>query len=164
MSRLSKENVEKICMTGLYKHEPDVKYRGELFANQLYHCFNWTFTVYHNEKEDRWFMIDTYFGNKSIELTNKNFDEFEFIFDRNEVELHSGNNIKDYNECDYWRIAVDSGGWKFAKWFLRIGATKNEDKVLQRLAAEIDNMEQSLWSKKQHYEMVRSGNIPLEYA
>jgi len=161
---LSKENVAKLCLSGLYKHEPDEKYRGEIFKNQLYHCFNWTFTVYHNEKEDSWWMVDTYFGDKSIELTDENFNEFEFVFDRNKVERHSGDNIYDYNDSDYWRIAVDSGGWKFAKWFIRIGATKNEDKVLQRLSEEIDNMEHSLRSKKEHYELVRSGKISLEYA
>lgn len=87
---LSKSNVEKLVMTGLYKHEPDRRYRGSLYWDNMYHCFNWTFKVRHNKKDDKWYMVDTYFGDKYIELTDENFDEFEFLFDFEKVEKHSG--------------------------------------------------------------------------
>lgn len=90
---LSQENIKKLVMTGLYRHEPDKKYRPQLYWNDLYHCYNWTFTVKHNKDTDQWYMVDTYYHEKSIELTNENFEEFEFIFDVNEVEPYSGKNI-----------------------------------------------------------------------
>ena len=73
---LSQENVNKLVMTGLYKHEPDKRYRGSLYWDNMYHCFNWTFKISHNEKTDKWYMVDTFFNDKSIELTDNNFDEF----------------------------------------------------------------------------------------
>jgi len=36
--KLSEENVAKLNFKGLYSHSPDVKYRGKLYADDLY-CF-----------------------------------------------------------------------------------------------------------------------------
>lgn len=160
---LSKENADKIVLTGLYKHEPDAKYRGSLYADNLYHCFNWTFRVMHNEKYDKWYMVDTYFNDKYIELTDDNFDEFELLFDFNEVEKHSGNHIYEYDESDWWHVAVDSGGRYFCKFFLKKGAVKNKERVIERIKSEIEGLERDLKYKKEMLERVKNDEVNLEY-
>lgn len=160
---LSQENINKLVMTGLYRHEPDKRYRGSLYWNDMYHCFNWTFRISYNEKENKWYMVDTYFGDKSIELTNDNFDEFEFLFDFNKVESHSGKNIYEYDESDWWHVAVDSGGITYGKYFVRKGATKNKERVLKRIEEEINSLERQLKIKKEYYEKVKNNEVDLKY-
>lgn len=161
---LSKENVEKIVKTGLYKHEPDRRYRSSLYWDNLYHCFNWTFKVKHNESKDIWYMVDTYFNDKYIELTDENFDEFEFLFDFNEVDKHSGKNIWEYDEDDYWHAAVDSGGmYCGGKYFVKKGATKSKEKVLERIEGEIRSLERQLGSKKTDYIKVQNDEVNLNW-
>ena len=159
---LSKENVEKIVKTGLYKHEPDKKYRSSLYWDNMYHCFNWTFKVKHNENKDIWYMVDTYFNDKYIELTDENFDEFEFLFDFNEVDKHSGKNIWEYDDDDYWHVAVDSGGmYCGGKYFVKKGATKSKEKVLERIESEIRSLERQIESKKADYQRVQNDEINI---
>ena len=161
---LSKANVEKLVKTGLYKHEPDKRYRSSLYWDDMYHCFNWTFKVSHRESDDAWFMVDTYFNDKYIELTDENFNEFEFLFDFNEVDKHSGKNIWEYDENDYWHVAVDSGGmYCGGKYFVKKGAIKNKEKVLERLQGEINSLERQLKDKKEAYEKVKNDEVKLEY-
>lgn len=161
---LSKENVEKLVKSGLYKHEPDKKYRSSLYWDNMYHCFNWTFKVKHNESKDIWYMVDTYFNDKYIELTDKNFDEFEFLFDFNEVVKHSGENIWEYDENDYWHVAVDSGGmYCGGKYFVKKGATKSKEKVLKRIEREIRSLERQIESKKADYQRVQNDEVNINW-
>jgi len=161
---LSKENAEKLIKTGLYTHEPDKRYRPSLFWDNLYHCFNWTFKVSHRESDDTWYMVDTYFGDKYIELTDENFDEFEFLFDFNEVDKHSGKNIWEYDENDYWHVAIDSGGmYCGGKYFVKKGATKSKEKVLERIEGEIRSLERQLKNKKADYERVLNDEVNLNW-
>lgn len=157
-----------LCMTGLYKCQPNRKYRGQLYWDNMFHCCNWTFTIneYSNGKI---YMRDTYWSSGSdgvvIELTDDNFKEFELIFDFNDVKSHSGNNIRDYEECDWWHVAVDSGGMSCGgKYFVKKDALKNKENVLRRLEYEIESLERSLQYKKQNYENVKAGVIKLEWA
>lgn len=151
-------------MTGLYKHEPDRRYRGSLYCDNMYHCFNWTFKVRHNEKENKWYMVDTYFGDKYIELTDENFDEFEFVFDFEKVEKHSGENIYEYDENDWWHVAVDSGGmYCGGKYFVRKNAVKNKEKVLKRLNEEIQRLKNKIDYNKELYERVLKDEVNLKY-
>ena len=161
---LSKANAEKLVKTGLYKHEPDKRYRSSLYWDDMYHCFNWTFKVSYYERDDKWYMVDTYFGDKYIELTDENFDEFEFLFDFNEVDKHSGKNIWEYDEKDYWHVPVDSGGmYCGGKYFLRKGAQKSKEKVLERIQNEIEELELQLKYKKADYDRVKNDEVKLEY-
>ena len=161
---LSQENVNKLVMTGLYKHEPDKRYIGSLYWNDMYHCFNWTFKVSHNEKTDEWHMVDTYFNDKYIELTDDNFDEFDFLFDFNEVERHSGENIYEYDESDWWHVAIDSGGmYCGGKYFVKKGAIKSKEKVLKRIANEINRLERELERKREDYKRVENNEMNLNY-
>ena len=161
---LSKENVEKIVKTGLYKHKPDKRYRSSLYWDDMYHCFNWTFKVKHNENKDIWYMVDTYFNDKYIELTDENFDEFEFLFDFNEVDRHSGQHIWEYDEDDYWHVAVDSGGmYCGGKYFVKKGATKSKEKVLERIESEIRSLERQIESKKADYQRVQNDEVNINW-
>ena len=97
-------------------------------------------------------MVDTYFNDKSIELTDDNFDEFDFLFDFNEVERHSGENIYEYDESDWWHVAIDSGGmYCGGKYFVKKGAIKSKEKVLKRIANEINRLERELERKREDY-------------
>lgn len=161
---LSESNVEKLVMTGLYKHEPDRRYRGSLYWDNMYHCFNWTFKVMHNEKDDKWYMVDTYFSDKYIELTDENFDEFEFLFDFEKVEKHSGENIYEYDESDWWHVAIDSGGmYCGGKYFVRKGAIKNKEKVLKRIEEEIQSLKNKIDYNRKLYERVLKDEVNLKY-
>lgn len=161
---LSQKNIDKLVMTGLYKHEPDKRYCPKLYWNDLFHCHNWTFKVYHNENTDEWYMLDTYFNEKAIELTDENFNEFQFIFDFNDVIPYSGGDVYDYNESDYWHVPVDSAGLLHGgKCFLRKGAVKNKDLVLTRLEDEIKSLERQLHHKKETYEKAKHDEIDLRY-
>jgi hypothetical protein len=161
---LSKENKNKLVHTGLYRCEPNKKYRSQLYWNDMYHCFNWTFIVHHCESDDTWYMVDTYFNDKYIELTDENFDEFEFLFDFNEVEKHSGKNIYDYDENDWWHVATDSGGmYCGGKFYLKRNALPKKEKILNRLKEEIDYAERNLEYMKNKYQRVMNGEIDLKY-
>lgn len=140
------------------------KYRSSIYWDNMYHCFNWTFRVKKNDANE-YFMVDTYFGDKYISLTDENFDEFEFLFDFNEVEIYSGCNIWDYNEEDWWHVATDSGGmYCGGKYYLKKNAQPNKEKVLCRLKEEIESDETNLKWKKEKYQRVLNGEIDLRYA
>ena len=161
---LSKENKNKIVLTGLYRCKPNKKYRSQWYWDNMYHCFNWTFKVHHRESDDTWHMVDTYFNDKYIELTDENFDEFEFLFDFNEVEKHSGKNIYDYDENDWWHVATDSGGMSCGgKFYLKRNALPKKEKILNRLKEEIDYAERNLEYMKDKYQRVMNGEIDLKY-
>ena len=87
-----------------------------------------------------------------------------FLFDFNEVHEHSGNNIWEYNEDEYWHVAIDSRGWYLGgKYFVKNNAVKNKEKVLQRIKEEIYNLERQLESKKTDYERVQNDEVNLDY-
>lgn len=164
---LSESNKKKLCMTGIYTHKPEAKYRGSIFSDDLYHCCNWTFTVC-QWNDGIIFMKDTYWSDDmslKIELTDENIEEFILLFNCDDVTSHSGNDIYDYDESDWWRIAIDSSGRSCGgKYFLKKGAVKNREKVLKRLEEEIVSLEHKLEHKKQIYEEVKSGKRDLQYA
>lgn len=165
---LSKENIAKLNFNGLYSHKPDVKYRGKLYEDDLYWCFNWIFKVKEiecsNPNENYLAMIDTYYGDKGIELTDDNFDEFKFIFDFDDVIEISKNAVSDYNSEDVYMVAIGSGGWRYdRKFFINKGTTKNKDIVLSRLKNEIESLEYKLSNKKKQLEQVENDEIDLKY-
>lgn len=161
---LSEANKSKLVITGLYRCEPNRKYRSQMYWDNMYHCFNWTFKI-QTDSKGTYFMVDTYFNEKRIELTDENFSEFELLFDFNEVEEHSGQNIHDYDEKDWWHVAVDSGGmYCGGKYFVKKGAQPVKEKVLQRLQEEVDDVERTLQYKKEKLQRVFYGEIDLRYA
>lgn len=163
---LSQENIDKINMNGLYGHKPEQKYSRH---NDLYWCQNWTFKPkkYERDGNIKYYMIDTYWSSGDglcIELSDNNISEFDLIFDFNCVKKHNGNNIYDYNEEDYYHVAIDSGGmYCGGKYFIKKDAVKNKEKVLNRLEREIKFDKDDFEKKVRNYELVKSGERSLEY-
>ena len=84
---LSKENISKLCMTGVYRCDPIASGLGKGESREyLYWGCNWVFTV--RKYKDDYMMVDTYWGSdsKSFVLTDENFDKFKFLFDMNDVK------------------------------------------------------------------------------
>lgn len=154
---LSKENAAKVIFTGLYRCKPNEKY----CYGDMYWCRNWTFRPVCIVEKDEWYMIDTY-ANKRIELTDDNFNEFKLVFDFKDVNEYKGpkERISDYNENDYFIEAVDSGGWEFPKMFVKSGAWKNKEHVLERLNNEVTTLERQLKQTREKYEKVKKDEFP----
>ncbi len=135
---LSEENRKKICATGVYQHDINLKWLPEMLQDNPFHCHNWTFTPV--LKGSKVYMIDTYWGddNFCIELTDDNFHEFEFLFDQNDVRQVNEIDFYDYRQEDKWHVALDSGGWRYNKFYLvRKDAIKDKKLMLERLHGEL---------------------------
>lgn len=136
---LSKENISKLCMTGVYRCDPVASGLGKNESREyLYWGCNWVFKV--RKYKDDYMMVDTYWGSdsKSFVLTDENFDKFEFLFDMNDVKKVSQADFYDYDENDRWFVAMDSGGWQFSKgYYVKKSATKNKEQLLSRLNEEL---------------------------
>lgn len=154
---LSQSNINKLCMTGLYRHKPDFnKFIGMTHRN-MYHCKNWTFTVLRGENS--YYMVDTYWhtgGDIMYDLTDENFDDFEFIFDFNKVK--ETNTPEEYEEDDvYLRIPTNSGGVKFAKDYVKIDTKPSKEKLIKKCKEEIENCERQLNNLKRDLEQFENG-------
>ena len=140
---LSKENVNKLCMTGVYRCDPIASGLGKGESREsLYWCRNWIFRVQKNS-DNTYSMVDTYWssGSESFVLTDENFGKFKFLFDLNEVKRVSSTDFYDYNEDDRWFVAMDSAGWQYSKWYyVRKDAKKNKDLLLSRLNDELASL------------------------
>ena len=159
---LSQENRNKLILTGLYEAKPNKKIHS--WYSEPYWCFNWTFKVQYNENKDKYYMVDTYYGDKYFELADEYFELFTLIFDFNDVEKHNGNNIWDYDEDDRYHVAIDSGGmYCGGKYFIKKYATKNKDKVLDRLQQEIDYAKDKVKDLERNHEDVLNDRIDLKY-
>lgn len=154
---LSKENLEKVNFNGLYSHEPTNKYMD--YGNDVYWCKNWTFKPI--KRDDKVYMADTYWSytQNQIELTDDNIDEFEFIFDFNDVYPFRGENIFEFENEDYWVVAVDSGGKMNPKRFVRKNAKKNKEKVLMRLKVELEEYKQTIKYAEKKIKDIEDGVI-----
>ena len=161
---LSQENRDKLILSGLYKTEPNKKLKSWYDSSSPFHCFNWTFKVQYNERLDKYSMVDTYFNDKYIEITDDNIELFELIFNFNDVKSHNGTHIWDYDEEDRWNVAIDSGGiYCGGKYFIKKGAVKNKEKVLNRLSDDVRYAKDKLERLQKDYEDVLNDNINLDY-
>ena len=156
---LSKENESKVIASGLYKHKPDVMLRGSLYSNDLYHCCNWTFKP-RQYRDGSWHMVDTYWGGGDcgfvIELTDNNFNDFELIFDFNDVT--PTNYPEEYDDEDTYWVAIDSGGmYCGGKHFVKKSAKKSKDKLISRCKDEIASCERNLKSLKKELVELENG-------
>ena len=77
---LSQDNIDKICMTGVYRCNPVLKWLPSYKRDNPYHCVNWIFTP--DKYKDNYYMRDTYWSSDrfSILLSDENFDMFELLF------------------------------------------------------------------------------------
>ena len=144
---LSQENIDKLCMTGIYRCDPVPSWIESWRRDDPYHCINWTFKV-HRYPGDRYVMQDTYWssgGGLTILLNDENFDKFELLFNMNEVSKVSPDEFYDYDETERWHVALDSGGYQLSRYYyVKKGAKKNKELQLQRLNQELQSLERQI--------------------
>lgn len=155
---LSKENISKLCLTGVYQCDPEESGLGNGESREyLYWCRNWVFTVQKN-RDNTYTMVDTYWGSGSncFILTDENFDKFKFLFDMNEVKRVSQTDFYDYNEDDRWFVAMDSGGLEYAKgYYVKKDAKKNKEKLLSRLNDELVSLKWRVEDKEREIARIK---------
>jgi hypothetical protein len=153
---LSKENISKLCLTGVYRCDPIESGLGKGESREyLYWGCNWVFTV--RKSEDDYMMVDTYWSSesKSFVLTDENFDKFKFLFDMNDVRQVSQDFFYDYDEDDRWFVAMDSGGWQYAKCYVKKDAKKNKEKLLSRLNDELASLKWRVEDKEREIARIK---------
>lgn len=162
---LSEENRNKIIMTGLYTCEPQLDWLPEYKRDNPYWCKNWTFKPV--EYGGQLFMRDTYWSTETfqVELTDDNFSLFSLILDFNDVEDYRGSVDRwyCYNKKDRWRVATNSGGISYPKYYIRKESRPNKDLVIERLKEEIDRVRRDLEYRTRILELVKNNQIDLRY-
>ena len=152
---LSEENRKKIIENGLYKND---KLKSEAIPSSmgLYHCRNYTF--YPHFYEDKIFMYDSYFNDwdSHIEVTDENFSDWEFIFDRTQVIQISYSESLEYDEKDlYCNVATNSGGYSCSSCiWINKNAEKNIDKQIEQAKYRVNSAKHQLeWEEKELEEL-----------
>ena len=163
---LSKTNIDKLCMTGLYRCNPVLEWLPSYKRDNPYWCKNWTFQV--RKRNDNYYMYDTYWATGDehpIKLTDENFDKFELIFDFNDVEKYTDQYRKwiEYPAKDRFQVAADSGGTSYPKYFIRKGALPIKDAVIERLKYDIASLESELKVKRDTLQRVENDELDLRY-
>lgn len=151
---LSQENIDKLCMTGIYRCDPVPSWIESWRRDNPYHCINWTFKIHNYPEYNKIYMRDTYWSGGSglsVELTDENFDKFELLFDINDVYKVSPPDFYDYDEEDRWHIALDSGGYQYSRYYyVRKGAKKNKEVLLERLNLELNSLKRQVeWKEEE---------------
>lgn len=158
---LSKENISKLCMTGVYICNPIASGLGKDKSHELlYWGCNWVFRVQKSDN-NTYMMVDTYWSldSKRFVLTDENFDKFKFLFDINDVKKVSQEDFYDYDEDDRWFVAMDSSGWQFSKgYYVKKTAMKNKEKLLSRLNDELLSLKRMVENKEREIAQVKEMN------
>ena len=157
---LSKESIEKLVVNGIYECVPKEEYRGKVFSSDLYHCCNWVFRLMENN--GKYVMVDTYFASRdavSIEVTDENVNEFEFIFTLGAVKEIKYQEREQYENP--YRLAMDSSGWRHPKYYVDKDAEKSMDKVIGKLDSEIESLERQLASLRERKVSILDGSYPF---
>lgn len=150
---LSKENYDKLNTNFLYKREPTWKDNH----TNTYWCKNWTFRV-QKLKDGRAIMLDTYFNSwdsHRIEVTDQNINEFEVVFDFNEVKRIRDYEADEYDKCDKFRVATDSGGYSCGNlYWVKKDAQKSKNLLIEKTQSEINSLKRELeWKERQLKEL-----------
>ena len=157
---LSQENINKLHMNGIYECKPIESWLPSYKRDTPYHCCNWTFKV--KQYDDEYYMLDTYWtgcDGLKVKLTDKNFEKFNFLFDFDEVDKITPPDFYDYDEKDRWHIALDSGGYAYNRhYFVRKGAKKNKDVLLERLNYELESLKRQIKWKEDEIKKVKESD------
>lgn len=162
---LSEENISKLHMNGVYRCDPVLEWLPAYKRDNPYWCRNWTFRV--RERNGKYKMYDTYWttgDDCAIELTDNNFDRFEYLFDIDDVRFVGDYySWLEYPEEDRWCVGLDSGGMTSKRYVVRKGAKKIKERVVERLKREIDFLKSELSSKETRLTGVINGEIDYEW-
>ena len=108
-------------------------------------------------------MYDTYWATGDdypVELTDENFDKFEYLFDLNDIQyVNSYENWLEYPEEDRWRVPLDSGGTAYAKYVVRRGVKKVKERVIERIQRDINYLRNDLTNKERILNGIIDGSI-----
>ena len=133
----------------VYKCIPNKRHVGASEADWLYRCWTWIFDLVEEPgKYPKYFMVDTYgrspegYPPLKIEVTDQNVDEFEFLFNRNDiVKIHS----KERNHYDeYYTIGESDYGWQSPNYYVDKGTKKNPENIAKIFDNQIENLEEQI--------------------
>jgi len=145
---LSKKYAEQVNFFGLYKSAPMPETLPSYLRTDPYHCHNWTFHPVKAKDPDTGIlcvsMVDTYYGDFAIEVTDENFHRFEFLFDTREYRDAGPYVPDDYDPKDYIRAAVGSGGISNAHYFIRKDAKRSREAMIRKCSRELSDLYRSL--------------------
>ena len=161
---LSQENLDKLHMNGIYRCDPVLSWLPSYKRDDPYWCRNWTFKV--RRYKDKYYMSDTYWAmdDYQIELTDENFDRFEYLFDIDQVRyVNDYSTWLEYPEEDRWCVGLDSGGMTMKKYVVRLGAKKIKERVIERMKREINFLKSELSSKERRLEGIINGELDYNY-
>lgn len=149
----------EICTTGIYKCKEPKKYYDDTKDPEyrfLYHCRNWTFTVYGVDDEGIIHLFDTYFGDKELEVNEEELQEdFELVLNLKEFhKVDRNTNILEYRRCDIRQVADCSAGVMNPSKYVRNGAKKDIDAMIRFVDMEIKTTERQLESLKERKEQL----------
>ena len=138
---LSKENRDKVCMTGIYSLEPVRDWFKNKDDIDIHWCKNWTFAPYENI-DGQIVMYDTYYSSEptiAVVLDDEMFEKFKFEYDTTKVRRVNPKEFYKYDEEDRYHLPIDSGGSEFNKnYFVRKGAEPSIHKRLNKICEDID--------------------------
>lgn len=137
---LSQKNIEQLCFSGIYKAVPN-KDLLHYYDGLEYWTHNWIFRV--GQSYDGPYMLDTKY-NHYVMLTDTNFRLFQFMFDINGVKESTAEEAVLFDESDRWFVAMNSGGWKRAKWYVRADAKPSIDYQINDIRNKIKDAESKI--------------------
>jgi len=162
---LSQENINKLHMNSIYRCEPVLSWLPSYKRDNPYWCKNWTFKV--REYKGKYSMYDTYWSTGDdypVELTDENFDKFEYLFDLDDVRyINSYENWLEYPDEDKWRVALDSGGMSYPKYVVRRDAKKVKERVVERMQRDIEYLKSDLSQKERLLAGIIDGSIDYNF-
>ena len=129
----------------IYRCNPDAELIAAKPGQDILHCRNWYFVATQME-DGSWIMIDTYFHTKHICVTDDNADRFQFVMDPSEVKpVNSYEEYELYSEDDrIGKVPMDSGGYKFAKWYVKRDAQAVTDLVIEYKRQRIRDLKRQI--------------------
>jgi len=150
----------EINMNGLYQIKDPWAYTCDKDKSyqMMYWARNWTFTPKKLD-DGTIIMIDTYFHNKEITVTPENEHFFEFVFDFDDVNICQEHTYEEYDDCDRFIAATDSGGWygKNTHW-IKKGAVPSKKKMTDIVEDNIKRLESELEFAKKELAMLQDGS------
>lgn len=149
----------EVCVTGIYRCKEPRKYYDDTRDPEyrfLYHCRNWTFTIHGVDEEGIIHLLDTYFGNKELEVNEQELQEdFELVLDLEEFhKVDRSTNLCEFRRCDVRLVADCSAGVINPSKYIRNGAKKDIDMMIRFVDMEIKSTERQLQSLKERKEQL----------